>query len=62
MRCVILYRVGDSRVDAVREVDIDGGDHISEFADMDAAISFAFSNALFQSGQADYQIVQLDEL
>jgi hypothetical protein len=62
MNCVILYRVGiGGVVDAVHEITADGT-FISEFPSVDAAVAFADRNALFESGQASYQIVELDEL
>lgn len=59
MNCCILYRVNGGKLQFVATSD--AGD-ICEFPDMDAAISYADQNGLFESGQADYQIVELDEL
>lgn len=61
LRCVILYRVNGGPVQAVGNSD-DGEPVIEEFASREEAIDFAEDNGLFQSGQADYQIVELDEL
>lgn len=58
--CVILYRTKGGVVDIVRNPD--ETDLPSVFPHMDAAIEYADSNKLFESGQADYQIVELDEL
>ena len=58
--CVILYRVNGGRVEFVFDGEQDG--EIAVFANPDAAIEYAMKNDLFQSGQADYQIVELSEL
>ena len=56
--CVILYRVNGGIVQFVMGAD----GELSVFNDQDEAISYADRNKLFQSGQANYQIVVLDEL
>lgn len=61
MNCCILYRVNGGRLQFVGDLWQDEA-VISEFPDMDAAVAYAENNKLFQSGQADYQIVVLDEL
>ena len=63
MNCCILYRVNGGKLQFVYDPD-DENDHaqISEFPDFDAAVAYVEGNKLFQSGQADYQIVELDEL
>jgi len=58
MECVILYRVNGGRVAVVAEPE----GEIAVYPHLDAAVDYAESNKLFQSGQADYQIVELDEL
>lgn len=62
MNCCILYRVGIGRLQFVYDGTDESGEHIAEFPHMDAAVAYADANKLFQSGQADYQIVELDEL
>jgi hypothetical protein len=56
--CVILFRVNGGPVQAVCD------DHgaICEFADGEDAISFLEDWPPWKSGEADTQIVQLDEL
>lgn len=58
--CVILYRVKGGPVAFVGKIGLDG--ILAEFSDRDAAIDYAVNNKLFDSGQADYQIVELDDL
>ncbi len=58
MDCMIAYRV-NGKVHTV--MDEDTGD-VTVFPHHDAAVTYADANNLFQSGQADYQIVVLDEL
>ena len=62
--CVILYRVNGGPVKIVRRVTLSGDetDDISEFRNIDEAVDWADHNPLFNSGQADFQIVELDEL
>lgn len=63
MRCIILYRVNGGPAEAVMQWVPDKNDYrIEEYPNFDAAVAFADTNKLFQSGQADYQIVELDEL
>lgn len=52
--CVILYRTNGHQVEAVQT---EAGE-ISEFADFDVA--YADGTPIFASGQATYQIVELD--
>lgn len=59
MGCVILYRVnGHEPVEYI----MNGRDEMAIYPNVAAAIAYAESNKLFQSGQADYQIVELTEL
>jgi hypothetical protein len=60
VECIILYRLAGN-VHAVMTI-ASGEDRIFIFSDLDAAVTYANSNSLFKSGQADYQIVELDEL
>jgi hypothetical protein len=60
MECVILYRTKGSLRLVEYVSDPDG--IMTVFPHMDAAIVYALNNELFNSGQADYQIVELDEL
>ena len=63
MNCAILYRVGNGRLEYVYDDDDEGnGENIAEFPSMDAALAYCDRNKLFQSGQAHYQIVELDDL
>lgn len=64
MTCVILYRINGGPVEIVWKTSSAGAheDLIYEFGHLDEAVAFAERNRLFQSGQADYQIVELDEL
>jgi hypothetical protein len=62
VNCCILYRVNGGKLQFVGESTTEDGEHIAEFPSMDAAVSYALSNDLFDSGQADYQIVELNEL
>lgn len=55
---VILYRTNDGPVRIV--IDEDG--EVSMFTDARHAQRYADDNELFQSGQALYQIVELDDL
>lgn len=56
--CVILYRGNGANVQYVGEEDGD----IAVFPHMDDAIAYCEANKLFESGQANYQIVELSEL
>jgi hypothetical protein len=58
VNCCILYRVGDGKLQFVYD---EAGD-MKEFSHLDDAVAYADANGLFQSGQASYQIVELDEL
>lgn len=66
MNCVILFRINGGEVQAIAS---DNG-KIHEFRNFDEAVSFASGDdprpatfaKLVASGQADYQIVSLDEL
>lgn len=59
MDTVIAYRVNGGKVNFVMAED---GMDVCVFPHQDAAIDYADRNALFQSGQADYQIITLDEI
>lgn len=59
MDCVILYRVNGGKVTYVSEED---SDDIAVWPNMDAAVDYAMNNKLFNSGQTDHQIIELDEL
>jgi hypothetical protein len=66
MNCVILFRINGG---SVQGVTFDDGE-LHEFPHRDEAIRFADASGphpspfakLVESGQADYQIVELDEL
>lgn len=58
MNVIIAYRVNGGRPQFV--MDDDG--EVSVFGDQDQAIDYTLQNALFQSGQADYQVIVLDEI
>lgn len=59
--CVILYRRTDSgHVEFVANGSFPA--MIAVYPHQDAAVDYCLSNRLFTSGQADYQIVELDEL
>lgn len=58
MDCVIVYRINGGKVEFV--IDDEGDANV--WPHKDDAIAYALSNALFQSGQTDFQIVELDEL
>lgn len=63
MNCIILYRVNGGPAEAVMEHMADDDTYrIREYLNFDEAVAFADANKLFQSGQADYQIIELDEL
>jgi hypothetical protein len=55
---VIAYRVNGGEVEFVAAAD----GNVAMFTNRDAAVAYAATNRLFQSGQAKYQIVVLDEL
>jgi hypothetical protein len=57
--CVILYRVNGGRIKIVYDDDLV---EVEVFPHMDAAIAWCDDSKLFANGQADYQIVELDEL
>jgi hypothetical protein len=59
MDTIIAYRVNGGKVAVVMDP---AGEDIVVFPHHDAAVAYADANPLFQSGQADYQIVTLDEL
>lgn len=59
MNYVILYRVNEGKVEAVL---IEDSNDVAEFSSIDRACSYVDRNVLFTSGQASYQIVELDEL
>lgn len=61
MDCVILFRVNGGHVQAVMD-----NTEIREFPNLDAAVSHTQGGTMFakliESGQADFQIVELNEL
>lgn len=59
MDTIIAYRVNGGKVQVV--YDEDSGD-VTVFPHQDDAIAYAEANRLFQSEQADFQILVLDEL
>ena len=62
MSCIILYRINGGPVEALCKTSADDMGQLFEFPHLDDAVAYAERNALFQSGQADYQIVELNEL
>ncbi len=69
MNCVILFRVNGGPAQAIRHCDETGAEtgELHEFDHIDDAVSFvhAADNPFarqIESGQIDYQIVELDEL
>ena len=58
MDTIIAYRVNGGKLQIV--TDADG--EIEVFPHQDDAVEYADSNQLFKSGQADYQVIVLDEL
>ena len=58
--CVILYRVNGGRIEFVYNADSE--QDIAVYPSHAAANRYARDNALFQSGQATYQIVECKEL
>ncbi len=58
MDTIIAYRTNGGRAQLV--IDEDG--EVMVFPFKDEAVIFADQSDLFQSGQADYQIIVLDEL
>jgi hypothetical protein len=59
MDTIIAYRVNGGKVNLVMTED---GSDICVFPHHDDAVAYADEVGLFQSGQADYQIITLDEL
>lgn len=59
MDTIIAYRINGGKVHVV--MDEDTGD-VAVFPHFDEAIDYADTNNLFQSGQADYQLIELTEL
>ncbi len=55
---IIAYRTNGGKVEIVPD---DEGDPFV-FSDHEKAVEYAQANGLFQSGQAVYQIIVLDEL
>jgi hypothetical protein len=55
---IIAYRINGGRLEFVLDPEGD----VCVFSGADTAISYADGNALFRSGRADYQIIELDEL
>lgn len=58
MDTIIAYRVNGGKLQVVLSED----GEIEVFSHQDYAVDYALDNALFNSGQADYQIIELDEL
>jgi hypothetical protein len=58
MECVILYRLKDCKIEFVRDAPMSISPAV--FPDHDAAVAYAVDH--FAPSQADYQIVELDEL
>lgn len=58
MSCIIVYRVDNGSVEFVANT----LGALAVFPHRDAAIAYCENNKLFQSGQASFQIVELDEL
>ena len=61
MDTIIVYRVSGGKLEVVLSGEGDHGD-VAVFRHHDDAVLYAENSRLFQSGQADYQIVTLDEL
>jgi hypothetical protein len=59
MDCIIAYRVNGGPVEIVLGINNRGP---AVFPNHDRAVAYADGNKLFQSGQANYQIITLDEL
>ena len=58
--CIIVYRDKEARIQFVR--DPEDPSEIAVFPHFDAAIAYCDTSELFKSGEADHQIVELDEL
>lgn len=56
--CIIVYRVNGGAATVVLDV----AGELATFPHRDDALDYADRNSLFQSGQAEYQIVELDEI
>ncbi len=56
---IIAYRMNGGKVAVVMDP---AGENIAVFPHQDVAIDYADAHPLFASGQADYQIIVLDEL
>lgn len=59
MDCIIAYRVNGGDVQLVMD---EAEEKVAVFPHQDAAVDYADNSRLLQSGQADYQIIVLDEL
>lgn len=59
MDCIIAYRVNGGNVEVVMDL---ARENVSVFSHHEFAVDYVDANPLFQSGQADYQIIVLDEL
>jgi hypothetical protein len=57
MDTIIAYRINDGRVEFVMERGM-----VAVFSTRENAAVYAFNNRLFASGQAEYQIIELDEI
>lgn len=55
MDTIIAYRINGGPVQVI----MDEEEKVGVFQDYDSALKFASESKLFQSGQADYQIVEL---
>ena len=58
MDTIIAYRVADGLLQFIRDED----EEVRIFTDKAVALLYAMDNRLFDSGQARYQIIKLDEL
>jgi hypothetical protein len=58
MESIVVYRVNHGPAKVV--VDADG--ELATWSHPDDALTYCAKNALFLSGQADWQVVELDEL
>jgi hypothetical protein len=59
VNCIIAYRIKGGKVEVVNDP---SGDNVAVFSNYDVAVDYIYANSLFQSGQADHQIISLDEL
>lgn len=59
MDTIIAYRMNGGKVEVVMDP---AGENIAVFPHQDVAIDYVNALPLFASGQAEYQIIVLDEL